>query len=212
MTRTTRPLPSHVEAGDTMIPWTFPPHGHLLMNLRPGAGAKSVTMDSPTETKWTEIARLSDPVPVHALRAKRPAAGPGPPGGLALKPSGSRSKKSCDSKPSRANSSSFRCARGASRNPGPTPSPRPSSRKLQCGSRSERSTRQRAVARARRATRSHPTRRTRRAEQRHRLVGRRIDPNRNAAADSAGEHELILTIPLRARRMSSGAISSVISA
>ena len=56
-----RPLHARVEGDRTVIPWTFTPHGHLLITLEPGGKTR---VPAPVETKWHEIARLDDPVPV----------------------------------------------------------------------------------------------------------------------------------------------------
>lgn len=53
-------LPATYEHGLTIIPWDFDPHGHLLLELRPGLSQVSF---GPQPT-WTELGRLSAPMPV----------------------------------------------------------------------------------------------------------------------------------------------------
>lgn len=60
-TGTSRPLAATIDGRDTLIPWSFDAHGHLLVTLTPGGKAK--VKPAPVIT-WTEAARLADPVPV----------------------------------------------------------------------------------------------------------------------------------------------------
>ena len=61
MTGRTRPLYSTIDVGDTVIPWSFTPHGHLLIRLsrRTGRSVRAVA-----EPKLVEIGRIEGPVPV----------------------------------------------------------------------------------------------------------------------------------------------------
>jgi len=61
MTGESRPLHARIEGRETIIPWTFQPHDHLLVTLEPGG--KRI-MPSTTPAKWTEVGRLDGPVPV----------------------------------------------------------------------------------------------------------------------------------------------------
>jgi hypothetical protein len=61
MTGDTRPMHARIEGGDTIVPWTFQPHDHLLLTLKPG-GKRNVA--APTPPKWSEVGRLHGPVPV----------------------------------------------------------------------------------------------------------------------------------------------------
>lgn len=63
LTGTTKPLPASVEGNRTIIPWSFPAHGHLLVALKPGRSG-SGKMPNDSGKKWTEAGRLSDPVPI----------------------------------------------------------------------------------------------------------------------------------------------------
>jgi hypothetical protein len=63
MTGQSTPLRARVDGARTIIPWSFEPHGHLLVTLKP-AGKASVVIAPRVEPKWTEIGRLSDPVRV----------------------------------------------------------------------------------------------------------------------------------------------------
>jgi hypothetical protein len=57
-----RPIPSSVEGDHTVLPWSFPAHGHLLLTLHPGPPPAPVTVEPPR--KWVEVDRLRDPVPI----------------------------------------------------------------------------------------------------------------------------------------------------
>jgi hypothetical protein len=57
-----QPSPALVEGNQTLIRWTFAPHGHLLITLTPHA---KQTPLAPAATKtWVDAGQLYDPVPV----------------------------------------------------------------------------------------------------------------------------------------------------
>lgn len=57
-------LPSGVEDGDTIIPWSFTAHGSLLITLAPRTKQAALPAEDAEPPTWTEIGRLSDPVPI----------------------------------------------------------------------------------------------------------------------------------------------------
>ena len=50
-----RPMHARIDDGETIIPWTFQSHDHLLLTLEPG-GRRKVSIKTPT--KWDEVTRL----------------------------------------------------------------------------------------------------------------------------------------------------------
>src|SRR5439155_21606057 len=63
MTGQSHPLHARVEGARTIIPWSFDPHGHVLLSLKP-AGKHSAIVPPRVEKKWTDIGRLADPVAI----------------------------------------------------------------------------------------------------------------------------------------------------
>jgi hypothetical protein len=56
-----RAVHCRVDGRETIVPWTFQPHDHLLLTLE-RRGRRDVSIEAPT--KWDEVARLHGPVPV----------------------------------------------------------------------------------------------------------------------------------------------------
>jgi hypothetical protein len=62
LTGDTRPISAWLAGDDTIVPWTFRPHDHLLLTLTPGDPPTTVAL--PAERKWRVVAHLHGPVPV----------------------------------------------------------------------------------------------------------------------------------------------------
>jgi hypothetical protein len=57
------PFPAQIEGGRTTVLWSFDAHGHLLLTLKP-AGKIPAVVPPRSESKWSDVGRLDDPVRV----------------------------------------------------------------------------------------------------------------------------------------------------